>query len=271
MHLFSTNYSASNGMRLKGFSRYVELLDRDLKRFLIINLVTVLGFLPFVAGVILSLLSSSILLLIPACIIGGIFVGPALSCMLDTVFRSLRDVSGKIWKNYTLAWKQNWKQSLLPGILLCLFLGCYSFMLMMFWYSSLLPGWGTVSVLAFSLIFLTMFFTVFWTQLVLFEQTVKQRILNSLLFMIRFFWKTFGCALLQILYWIVLVLFLPWSVFLLPLTGIWFILFTKCFLLYDTMNDAFQIEEQISQAFPEQAAFYEDDEAWLKRKQKERT
>jgi hypothetical protein len=36
------------------------------------------------------------------------------------------------------------------------------------------------------------------------------------------------------------------------------------------MNEAFRIEEQISESFPEQAAFYEDDETWLKRKQSQR-
>lgn len=87
--------------------------------------------------------------------------------------------------------------------------------------------------------------------------------------MIRFFWKTCGLCLLQIAYWAIIFLFLPWSVVLLPLTGFWFILFTENFLLYDTLNEIFRIEEHIAQDFPEQAAFYKDDEKWLKRKQEE--
>ena len=87
--------------------------------------------------------------------------------------------------------------------------------------------------------------------------------------MVRYFWKTLGCALLVLLYWAAMVLFLPWSSILLPFLGIWFILFTADFLLYSSMDEAFQIEAQITQAFPEQAPFYEDDEAWLKRKQEE--
>lgn len=87
--------------------------------------------------------------------------------------------------------------------------------------------------------------------------------------MIQFFWKTFGCALLQIAYWAVIALFLPWSVVLLPLTGFWFILFAAEFLIYDTLNEVLGIEEQIAKEFPEQAAFYEDDATWLKRKQEE--
>ena len=67
--------------------------------------------------------------------------------------------------------------------------------------------------------------------------------------------------------WIALALFLPWSVVLLPLTGFWFILYTADFLLYDTLNNSFHIEEQIARAYPEQVPFYEDDEAWIRRKQ----
>jgi hypothetical protein len=54
-----------------------------------------------------------------------------------------------------------------------------------------------------------------------------------------------------------------------PVIGFWFILYTGSFLLYNTLNDAFELENLISESFPEQAPFYEDDEAWLKRKQEE--
>jgi hypothetical protein len=55
----------------------------------------------------------------------------------------------------------------------------------------------------------------------------------------------------------------------LPLIGFWFILYTTNFLLYNTLNESFQIEDRIAEAFPEQTPFYEDDETWLKRKQEE--
>lgn len=35
------------------------------------------------------------------------------------------------------------------------------------------------------------------------------------------------------------------------------------------MNEMFEIEELIAAAFPEQEVVYEDDEAWLKRRQEE--
>lgn len=266
---FQPNSFPSNGKRLTGFSRYTEVLERNIKSFLLTNLLTLVGFLPFGIGVILAILSSSVLVLIPACIIGGIFAGPALSCMYDAILRGLRDAPGKCLENYKRAWKQNWRQSLLPGIIFCLMIGFYAFMVMLFWWATRFPGWGTVAVFFFGMLLFTMFFSICWPQITLFQQPFLQCARNCLLFIIRFFLKTAGVALLQILYWAVMVLFLPWSVVLLMLIGFWFILYTATFLIYDTLNESFQIEEQIAAAFPEQVPFYEDDETWLKRKQEE--
>lgn len=101
----------------------------------------------------------------------------------------------------------------------------------------------------------------------LFEQTGIQRFKSSVAFIFRYFFKVLLSSLLQIVYWFVFALFLPGSAFMLLFAGIWFIVYTATFLLYDRMDGMFQIEEQIAKAFPEQAVFYEDDEAWLVRKQ----
>ncbi len=238
--MFRQNIYASNGKRL-------------------------IGFLPFAVGTVWAILSSSLLVMVPAAIIGGIFAGPALSCMYDAIFRGLRDVT----PDYRHAWKQNWKQSILPCILFCLLLGSVIFMAMLFWWASAFPGWGTIALYLFSIFLITMLFSIIWPQIVLFDQTIFQNIRNSLLFILLHFPRIFGAALLQILYWGVFALFLPWSFLLLPLTGFWFSLYTTNFLLYDTLNDGFQIEKKIAEAFPEQMPFYEDDDDWLRRKQQE--
>ncbi len=270
MSFFRPNYyRPATGNRLTGFPRYLEILELNIKHFLLVNLLTLIGFLPFIAGVALSILSSSVLLLIPSCLIGGIFAGPALSGMYDLIMRSLRDASKDWWNNYKLAWKQNWRSSLLPGIIFCLMLGFYIFMSMLFWWSVRFPGWGSLAIFFCSLFVFTMFFSICWPQIVLFNQPFRQNLKNCLLFMLRFLPKTAGIALLQIVFWALMVLFLPWSIFLIPLLGIWFILFTANFLIYDTFNKAFEVEKKIAEAFPEQVPFYENDEAWVKRKQEE--
>lgn len=55
------------------------------------------------------------------------------------------------------------------------------------------------------------------------------------------------------------------TIFLFFPPAFWFILYTAHFLLYNTLDSGFQIEEKIPAAFPEQAPFYEDDETWLKK------
>ena len=71
--LFHQDSFTSNGKRQTGFARYTEVLERNIKNFLITNILTLTGFLPFAYGVVLAILSSSVLVLIPDCVIGGIF------------------------------------------------------------------------------------------------------------------------------------------------------------------------------------------------------
>ena len=270
LNLFiNRNLYQGNGKRPTGWNRYRDLLERNFQKLLKANLLTILLFLPYAAGVALAILSSSILILLPACIIGGAIAGPALACMYDTVFRSLREAPGGFMDNYKHAWKQNWRQSIVPGIIFCTFMGFYLFMLMLFWWATRFPGFGTIAIFLCGLLLWITFFAIYWPLLVLFEQTGIQRFKNSILFILRFFWKMMGISALQLLYWAVMILFLPWSVILLPIAGIWFILYSANFLLYDTINETFHLEEQIAESYPEQVPFYEDDETWLKRKQEE--
>ena len=108
---FNRNLYQGTGKRPTGFNRYRDLIERNYKKLLKANLLTLLFLLPFAAGVLLAILSTSVLVLLPACIIGGAIAGPALSCMYDAVFRSLREAPGSFMDNYKHAWKQNWRQS----------------------------------------------------------------------------------------------------------------------------------------------------------------
>ena len=59
-------------------------------------------------------------------------------------------------------------------------------------------------------------------------------------------------------WWLLFVLFLPWTGFLVPFLGVWFIWFVCFFLLYNDFNAAYGIEEKISQQFPEQTPRYDE-------------
>ena len=74
------------------------------------------------------------------------------------------------------------------------------------------------------------------------------------------FFGVLGTAALQAAFWAVMALFLPWTGFLVLFLGGWYILFVAVFLIYDQLNDAFRVEEQIRAQFPEQVPVYRDEE-----------
>ena len=62
--------------------------------------------------------------------------------------------------------------------------------------------------------------------------------------------RVMGAGLLQLAYLALLVLFAPWSLLLLLVTGVWYILFLAQFLLYVQMDNAFHIEDLYDEAEP---------------------
>ena len=54
-----------------GFKRYAQVLERDWKRFFLVDLLTLASLIPFAATVVLAVLTSSLLVLVPGCIIGA--------------------------------------------------------------------------------------------------------------------------------------------------------------------------------------------------------
>ena len=245
--------------RPTGFNRYKQVLERDWKRFFLVDLLTLASLIPFALGVGYAVLSSSVVVLIPACIIGGLFAGPGIAGMYDVILRALRDNTDDWWYSYKKAMKQNFRAALLPGVIMCLFLGFLIFACALLWWAETAPGLGTVAVLTVSTLLCTMLFSVWWPQIVLFDQRPGIQLKNCILFVITYFKQTVGAAALQIGWWILMVLFLPWSGFLVPFLGVWYILYLSCFLLYDNLNEAFRIEAQIAEAFPEQTAVYREE------------
>ena len=229
--------------RQTGFYRYRQLLSARFSRWWKTNLLTLAGFAPLAAGGFYAVASTSVLVLLPASLLGGMIAGPFLAGMYDAILRGLRDDPLPWWEGYKRAWKQNWKSSLVSGALLGLVLGVYTFMTMLFWWVERAPSPGTLALYLFALLVVAIVNTLYWPQLVLFQQKTSIRLQNCLLFCIKYFWRVLGVGLLQLGYWTVFVLFAPWTLLLLPVLGVWYILFLSQFLIYTQMNEAFSIEE----------------------------
>ncbi len=245
--------------RPTGFKRYSQVLERDWKRLIMGNLLTVGSLLPFALGVGYAVLSSSILVLIPVCVLGGFIAGPGVACMYDMILRGLRDNVDDWWYSYKKAMKQNFRAAILPGVVMCLFLGFYIFCCAMLWWAPGNPGLGTIAVMLISALVVTMVFTVWWPQVVLFDQKHSIRLKNCLLFFIRYLKSTLIAAAVQLFWWLFLVVMLPWSGFVIPFIGIWYILYLSVFLIYDRLDEAFAIEKQIAEAFPGQIPVYSEE------------
>lgn len=239
--------------RLIGIDRYQDVLGRNWKRFLLTGLVTLAGCLPLAAGIAYAILSSSILVLLPVSLAGGAIAGPFLACLYDNILRALRDAPGSWSANFRRAFAQNWRASLLPGALTGLFVGSAAFAGMLFFaWSTAVPSALTILIYLFSCLIFFVLSTLYWPQLVLFDQRGVVRLRNALLFTIQNFWATLGVCLLQLVWWLLMVLFAPWTLILLPLVAVWFDLFVALFLLYDRLDAAFGIEASLAAAFPDQ-------------------
>lgn len=238
----------SEDRRQVGFNRYKQLLSRHFREWLVVNAITLLGALPLAAGILIAIASSSILVLIPASLVGGAIFGPFLSGLYDCILRRMRDDSMPWRMNYAKSWKQNALGSLLPGALLGLLTGLFCFMGMLFWWATAAPSLSTIVMYALSMALFLTIVNLYWPQLVLFRQKATVRLRNCLLFAIMNFGKVLGVAVLKMLYLAVVLLFAPWTLLILPVTGIWYPVFFSQHLLYDRMNDAFEIEEQFQNA-----------------------
>lgn len=245
--------------RRKGFNRYTQLLGRDFKQLFLMDLLTLASFIPYGLGVGYAVLSQSMLVLIPVCIIGGMIFGQGLAAMYDLILRRMRDVESDWWICFKRSLRQNWRTALLPGALEGSFLGFLIFFGAMIWQAGVITP-GTLVIVIVSILLFTMVFSVWWPLAVLFDQKPVTQLKNCVLFCVRYLFRVLGTAVLQTAFWAVMVLLLPWTAFLVPFLGVWYILFLAVFLLYDQMNAAFRIEEQIFAQFPEQIPVYEDEE-----------
>ena len=241
--MFAEDPHFNENERQTGFYRYRQLLSARFGRWWKTNLLTLAGFAPLAAGGFYSVASSSILVLLPCSLLGGMIAGPFLAGMYDAILRGLRDAPLPWWDCYKKSWKQNWRGSLIPGALLGLAAGVYTFMAMLFWWAERSPSLGTVALYLFALLVVLIVNTIYWPQLVLFRQKASIRLRNCLLFCAKYLWRVLGVGILQLGYLVVFVLFAPWTLLLLPVLGVWYILFLSQFLIYEQMDEAFGIEK----------------------------
>lgn len=248
---FPSEEERFTGLRKSGFPRYREVLEFSWKDFIKVGFITLLFHIPLAAGLTYAVLSRSLLAAVLFGAAGGAVAGPGYACLVDLILRRLRDDKGDWWVCWKRAMGQNWRDALLPGACQGAFLGIIVFggALMLWGAAPITPA--TVVFLLLATVIVIMLMTVWWPQVVLFSGVntlVQQK--NTLLFILKYPWKTLRSALVQLVWWAVMFLFLPWTAFVVPVLGIWYILFLALHLVYPSLDEAFRIEEQIEEKFP---------------------
>lgn len=230
--------------RQEGFGRYKQLISFYGFHWLRLNLLTTAGALPLAAGILYAILTSSLLVLLPLSLLGGMILGPFLAGLVDGIMRGLRDAPSNWWKNYKKSWGQNWRSSLVPGALLGLFVGIYAFMIYVMSAARVSPTPGTLVMALVSAALAVWFNTLYWPQLVLFSQSAVNRLRNAMLFTIKHSVRVLVAVLIQVVWIALLVLLAPWTLFAIPFLGFWFPILLAQLRIYADLNADLRIEEQ---------------------------
>lgn len=164
--------------------------------------------------------------------------------MADTVLRALRDEESTWWSTYCRAWKQNVKDSLLPGALGGLLFGFQAFILARAGRMHL--GWFLLLTLVLGMAAATAIAMWLLPQLVLMKLPLHRALLNAMLLCVRHPLKTLGAVLIQLLYWGGVTLALPYSLTFFVLLNFWLPVLCSIMVIYDSLDETFQIEETLS-------------------------
>lgn len=239
------------GVRSLGFARYREVLEGSWKALFVVGFLSLVLFIPFACGMVYAVLSKSALVAIVSGVVGGAIAGPGLGCLYDLILRRLRNDMSDWWTCWKKAFRQNLVISILTGVVQCVFMGLVVFSGALMLWGATQPSLGTIAILLVGSIFLAAILTVWWPQAVLFTQKLGIRLKNTLFFILFHPGRVFGGAVLQVVYWLIMFLFLPWTAFVVPILGDWYIVFLAVFFIYRPLNKDFKVEEQIRAAFPD--------------------
>lgn len=175
-------------------------------------------------------------------------MGPFLSGLIDSFQRALREDTNNRWENYKKGLRQNLTCSLLPGGIFGLVIGIYSFFFYMLYLAPVKSSTATTALVWFALCIAIIIFTLYWPQLVLFQQPLVTTLRNIVLFTSKYLWKMLGCAIVCILFYGFVFLFAPITLIVVPFIGFWYPLFVCQFLIYDKLNEELNIEEKFAEA-----------------------
>ena len=213
--------------RKTGVGRFFELVGRDMNGMFLANLLACIGFLPVICLVYIGFLANSLPVMLASAVVGGILAW---------------------WVTYRRAFKRNFKASIAPGIFYCVVVTAQIF-LVYFCFNMLSKGTNVGVPLwvatVLNLLIFQMLFAYMWPQVVLLDQPFSLTVKNSINCMIAFLPHALAAAIVQILFWGVVILCMPLGLLLMLIFGFWFVTEVSCQIIYGDIEKVFHIEESI--------------------------
>ena len=238
--------AARDGRRPTGAARLWELLTRDFGSFWKASFFCCLAIVPGGLLIATGLLGEAWLLVLVGSILIGVLGAPFYCGMLDTVLRALRDEPGYWWHTYSRAWRQNWRDCLLPGLLLGVWGGLWGAALVLFadmeqtlnntWVSLLVAGVLSIS-----------FFNNLFCQIPLLSLPLGTLLRNALFLFFGFLPRTLAAAAIQSVYWAAVYFTMPYDVPFFLMLGFWVPCLFSTAVLYPCLDSAFHIGQKLKE------------------------
>ena len=230
--------------RTTGIARIWEMISRDYVSFWLAGILNVLTSLPLIFLIAYAFMTHSILIAVIGGAFGGVIAAPCFYGLADTLLRSLRDEPGYWWNRYSKALRNNWKKTMVPGLICGIIVSLQQFILIHL--LTLKMGLGMficqmISMLVFLGIFL-------WAlaQHALLELTFGALLKNSVILAVRYIGKTIRAAGIALLYILMMLMMFPGSVFLLVTAGFWLPLLCCFQIIYPSVDKTFNIEKELA-------------------------
>lgn len=232
--------------RKKGIRRLWEVCTRDIGSFFWAGLAALAALLPWAGLTTAALLSRALAAVALAGAVGGMVAAPFLCALADLVLRGLRDEPFYGRRAWLRALRGSLRACLLPG-------GVFGAAAALEWFAVQIalgggaPGgllWGVLLGMALA----AGFAPYLCAQIVLFEQPLGRSLKNSCLLFLYGLPRSLGAAALLLGYAAGVALFAPLSYLVLILGNAWLPLAAALLMIYQPMERALGLEEQIRAA-----------------------
>ena len=236
--------------RKKGIMRMIELLDRDSGKFFKAGVLALLTLLPFFLTIGFALATGAPGLLL-GCVPTGMLAATGVAGSADTVMRSLRDEVGWwFWDSYKKAWKRNAPSVLIPGALFGPVIGVNIYL---FYYISALENpVGEFWLLFVGLLVLTAITEHFLPMLVCMELPGWALLRNCFVLFFSHPIKSLLAALLQLVYYGLMLIWFPLTGVILVLTSVWLPMLMAYVIIYPALDQHFQLTQAYEKLQQEQ-------------------